>query len=736
MLANFNLAQKGLILVVIPLLFQLGFIYVLSGQLAQAERERNQESVYREKKEHLAKISRIIMADAGGLAIYGMKHTGGVDKEVRYKHVSDAVPAEFEALEKLSQNAPAELKDIQDLNVLATQVVKDFRRVRKDIDTNNYLVAVKQFNMLRPQIAVLEHQLQVVNDLQDKLENAGAENWSSRREEVKRVLVLATLVNILIATLLSFFFYRGTTRRLSILVDNSIRLASGVPLHPPLSGTDEIARLDQVFNMMAHTLDEAARKERAVVENAVDVIFSIDERGSLTKVSAASLQVFGYDSDDLMGRNFRVLLPADEVDSTNQKLTATKDGDASSQFESHVLKRGGALIDVLWSVHWSSEEHLYFCVAHDITERKRAENLLREAEARIRLIVESMPIGLIIIDDTGRIELNNPSVDRMFDKKTDELQGKNIGLLFGKPDTVTDSEFASDLIQKTKNHAFELEAIKPTNEVIPIEISMNEFETLEGKRHLVLVIDVTVRHEVERLKQEFISMVSHELRSPLNSVLGFLEMLPEGIYGDLNSQGKDKVNVAERNVNRLIRLINDLLEIDRTESGRLSMEIADVPIKPIIERSVDAVKTLADKENITITISDVNTIVTADGDRLVQVIVNLLSNAIKFSPQGGKITVDVLTQEDWLEVRVIDEGRGIPEQYKALIFEKFQQVTSSDWRQKGGTGLGLAISKAIIDQLNGSIGVESEEGKGSTFWFRLPLKKTATAPSEAEATVS
>ena len=736
MLANLNLAQKGLILVVIPLLFQLGFIYVLNGQLDQAEHERQQESNYKEKKQHLAKISRIIMSDAGGLAIYGLKRSGDSETQVRYKHISDAVPAEFDELEKLSENNPQELKDIAEVRRLAFQVVSDFRRIRKDIDSNNYLVAVKQFNTLRPQIAVLEHQLQVVNDLQDKLENAGAENWSSRREEVKRVLVLATLVNILIATLLSFFFYRGTTRRLSILVDNSIRLASGVPLHPPLSGTDEIARLDQVFNMMAHTLDEAARKERAVVENAVDVIFSIDERGSLTKVSAASLQVFGYDSDDLMGRNFRVLLPADEVDSTNQKLTATKDGDASSQFESHVLKRGGALIDVLWSVHWSSEEHLYFCVAHDITERKRAENLLREAEARIRLIVESMPIGLIIIDDTGRIELNNPSVDRMFDKKTDELQGKNIGLLFGKPDTVTDSEFALDLIQKTKNHAFELEAIKPTNETIPIEISMNEFETLEGKRHLVLVIDVTVRHEVERLKQEFISMVSHELRSPLNSVLGFLEMLPEGIYGDLNSQGKDKVSVAERNVNRLIRLINDLLEIDRTESGRLSMEIADVPIKPIIERSVDAVKTLADKEDITITVSDVNTIVTADGDRLVQVIVNLLSNAIKFSPRGGKIAVDVLTQEEWLEVRVVDEGRGIPEKYKALIFEKFQQVTSSDWRQKGGTGLGLAISKAIIDQLNGSIGVESEEGKGSTFWFRLPLKKTATAPSETKASVS
>lgn len=726
MFSNLNLSQKGLILVVIPLLFQLGFIYVLNGQLDQAEQERARESLYKEKKQHLAKISRIILADAGGVAIYGIRRGGtGSGPEVRYKHVSDAVPAEFDELERLSQNDPQELKDIQSVRNMATKIVKDFRRVRKDLSSDNYLVAVRQFNLLRPQVAELENQLQTLNDLEDELENAGAENWSARRSTVKKVLILATLVNILIATLLAFVFYRGTTRRLSILVDNSVRLATGQPLHPPLTGTDEIAKLDEMFNAMAKILDESARKERAVVENAVDVIFSVDERGSLEKVSPASLQVFGYDSEDLRSRNVRYLLPPAEADDILEKLAATKTGDA--QFESHVTKYGGTIIDVLWSVHWSQQDKLYFCVAHDITERKRAENLLRLAEARIRLIVESMPIGLIIIDDAGRIEMNNPSVDRMFGKNQDELQGKYIGSLLGKPDTVTDLEFTTDLIQKTKNHVYEMTVTSGYRDSIPIEISMNEFETLEGKRHLVLVMDVTERHVVEQLKQEFISMVSHELRSPLNSVLGFLEMLPEGIYGELNSTGQEKVSVAERNVNRLIRLINDLLEIDRTEAGRLSMEISDIPIKPLIDRSVDAVKALADKENITIQVSDSDTIVTADGDRIVQVIVNLLSNAIKYSPAGGKIEVSTLTQEDWLEVRVKDEGRGIPEKYKALIFEKFQQVNSSDWRQKGGTGLGLAISKAIVDQLNGSIGVESEEGKGSTFWFRLPIKKALSA---------
>lgn len=337
-----------------------------------------------------------------------------------------------------------------------------------------------------------------------------------------------------------------------------------------------------------------------------------------------------------------------------------------------------------------------------------------------------MPIGLVIINERGSIELTNTSIDRMFGRNLKELNGKSIATLFSRPAAISESDFADDLIEKTQHHSKEFDGLRATGDPLPLEVSLNEFKTLEGKRFLALLVDVTERHEIERLKQQFISMVSHELRSPLNSVLGFLEMLPEGVYGNLNDQGRDKTAVAERNITRLMKLINDLLDIDKLEAGRLIMEMADAELMPILQRSAGAVRALADKSNITIDVPHTGAVVTADGDRLVQVVVNLFANAIKFSPPNSTIRASVKLEGEWYEVRVTDQGRGIPAKDKDRIFEKFQQVQAGDSRKLGGTGLGLAICKAIVEQHGGATGVESEEGKGSTFWFKIPAKVRAT----------
>ncbi len=235
------------------------------------------------------------------------------------------------------------------------------------------------------------------------------------------------------------------------------------------------------------------------------------------------------------------------------------------------------------------------------------------------------------------------------------------------------------------------------------------------------VAEQTVKRlkEVEQLKQEFLSTVSHELRTPLTSIRGALGLLTSGAVGALSGEVVEVVAIAERNAIRLIALINDLLDLERLETGRIELRFGPVAVGSVLRRALESVGAFAHEHGITIEVPEVSATIWADADRIVQVLVNLLSNAAKFSPPGSAVTIGVAPGAQWVEFRVADRGRGVPAASRSVIFERFQQVETSDARQKGGTGLGLAICKSIVEQHGGTIGVESEEGVGSTFWFRV-----------------
>jgi PAS domain S-box-containing protein len=358
-------------------------------------------------------------------------------------------------------------------------------------------------------------------------------------------------------------------------------------------------------------------------------------------------------------------------------------------------------------------------------DRSRAAQALEKSEASTRALLQNMLTGVITANERGVIETLNPAAERTFGWTAQELVGRQLASLLPAADNMGSRAFLSEAREKAMGRVTEWEARRKSGEVFPMELALFHFQTPDGRRHLAgSVRDISERREVDRLKKEFVSTVSHELRTPLTSIRGSLGLLSGGVLGELPPEAKEIVTVAERNVVRLVRLINDILDLERLDTGRMEMRFENAAIADLMTRSLEAVRAFADAEGVSVEIGAADGArVLADGDRAVQVIVNLLSNAIKFSPRGERVTVSVFTHGQWVEIRVADRGRGIPAAQRESVFERFRQVESSDARQKGGSGLGLAICKAIVEQHGGRIGVESEEGKGSTFWFHLPAAR-------------
>lgn len=248
--------------------------------------------------------------------------------------------------------------------------------------------------------------------------------------------------------------------------------------------------------------------------------------------------------------------------------------------------------------------------------------------------------------------------------------------------------------------------------------------------------DITELKRVDQMKEEFISTVSHELRTPLTSILGALELVVAGAAGDIPEKAVPLLTIARNNGRRLTRLVDDILDIDKLESGRVAFDMQVVDLATIVDTAIQANTPFAEGLDVELALDGprIGVQVDVDAGRFAQLMANLISNAAKFSPSGGAVTVTLEERDGWARVSVTDNGPGIPDSAKADLFDRFTQVDGSTTRHHEGTGLGLAIAKAIVDRLHGRIGMESEEGAGSTFYFDLPARIVRT-PGERPATI-
>lgn len=388
-----------------------------------------------------------------------------------------------------------------------------------------------------------------------------------------------------------------------------------------------------------------------------------------------------------------------------------------NELERRVAERTAELVKVNQQLHAELDEH------------RLTQSALRASQERLSGIVEIADDAIISIDRNYTMTLFNSGAEKIFGYSASEAIGQPLDLLI--PDRFAQvhrrhvSEFghAAQATQRMDSRR-EIWGRRKNGEEFPAEASIAKLNAEGEIIYTVYLRDITERKQIERMKDEFVSMVSHELRTPLTSIHGSLGMLASGLLKADSDQGKRLLHIAVESTDRLVRLINDILDIERIESGRVKMEKATCDLADLIDEAIELMLPLAEKAGITLSISNVSIPVPCDRDRIIQTLTNLLSNAIKFSPRDRTVWVNVEVQTDHVLIAVKDQGRGIPADKISSIFERFQQVDSSDSRNHDGTGLGLAICQSIVQQHNGEIWVESDVGVGSTFYFTLPLPPT------------
>ncbi len=360
--------------------------------------------------------------------------------------------------------------------------------------------------------------------------------------------------------------------------------------------------------------------------------------------------------------------------------------------------------------------------------RARADALRRVADlaARQEAIFDGAKDGMIVLNPSGSIESLNPAAARMFGYEEGELRRRDVAVLFdAAPERGAVETFLKRLKARQDNAPAEFQEFLgrcKDGGTFPAEVSISPVELAKDVRFLAVLRDISERKQVDRMKTEFVSTVSHELRTPLTSIAGSLGLIAGGSAGELPARVARLVEIAQSNCARLIRLINDILDIEKIEAGRISLDIKPIPLERLLEQAAEANRAYAGEQNAMILVEPVppGAAVLGDEDRLMQVMTNLLSNAAKFSPAGGVVQVSVAPLPGEWRIDVADEGPGIAEDFRSRIFGKFAQADSSDTRQKGGTGLGLSIVREIVTRLGGAVSFDTEIGRGTTFHVDLP----------------
>ena len=507
--------------------------------------------------------------------------------------------------------------------------------------------------------------------------------------------------------------------------------------------TTELAQRERTEQTLAHNTE----RFRDFASAGSDFFWEMDENLRFSYFSERFKDLSGVSPSDLLGKTRRDLLEdndpvTDEITTPEVWQQHVSDLENHMPFRNFVHPRRHEdgyvrYLSISGKPVFDKKGNFrgYRGAGSDVTQRRRTQDVLQQLEERLSAFVDNSPNAISLKKADGRYLLINPPYEKVIGATNDEVKGKTAHEIFTKD--FADSGVVHDRL------VLETRQVVEREETLHLESGERtwltiKFPIFDAAKNITAIgaisTDITERKQIEHMKTEFISVVSHELRTPLTSIFGSLSVIHGGMLGELSEELEEMVGIAYRNADRLIRLINDILDIEKIEAGKMVFRNEPLDLCHLIEQSIEANRPYRGERrqhkrkakfhghdvNITFDTSLPGVKVYADPDRLTQVMNNLLSNAAKFSPPGGTVEVSVLRHHGLLRVAVSDRGPGIPAEARDQIFEKFFQVDNSDTRDKQGTGLGLSISHAIIEELGGSIGFDTENRAGTTFYFDLP----------------
>lgn len=357
---------------------------------------------------------------------------------------------------------------------------------------------------------------------------------------------------------------------------------------------------------------------------------------------------------------------------------------------------------------------------------EQVQRLVRQRTLELSGILDNAAEAILIFDSAGQIERANQAAEELFGYSDSALRGQRIGTLLPELHSASAAE-----LHGKQGRAIEAVGHDADRHVLELQISLSSYELADRTRYICLVHDISERKKVERLKSEFVATVSHELRTPLTSIKGALGLVNAGVLGALPEPAGNMLSIALENTERLVQLVNDILDIEKLELGEASLTLDPTDLRELLQHALEQNQGYADSFAVRLQL-DVHALpakvmVNVNNLRLQQVLSNLIGNAVKFSEAGSQVEIIAQLVDEGVRVQVCDHGPGIPEEFRSRIFQKFAQADSSATRQRGGTGLGLSICSALMARMQGTIDFDSVLGQGSTFYITLPLQAVIPA---------